>query len=54
MLLKAWDARDEAHKFELVCIVHNVVDTYWQTAIPEWSRRNAIRFLPISEKYILL
>jgi len=49
-LLVAWDARDVAHKFEIVCIVHNAGDVKWQSAIPEWSRRNAIRLLPISEQ----
>ena len=49
-LLVAWDARDAAHKFEIVCIVHNAGDVRWQSAIPEWSRRNAIRLLPISEQ----
>ena len=51
-MLAAWDARDAAHKFQLVCMVHNVADTYWQIPIPEWSSRNAIRLLPISEQYI--
>jgi hypothetical protein len=49
-LLVAWDARDAAHKFEIVCIVHNADDVRWQSAIPAWSRRNAIRLLPISEQ----
>ncbi|KAJ7650072.1 hypothetical protein FB45DRAFT_731699 [Roridomyces roridus] len=48
-LLSAWDTRDEAHKFTLVCIVHNVNDDSWQRQIPEWSRRNAIRILSISD-----
>ncbi|KAJ7476079.1 hypothetical protein FB451DRAFT_1034412 [Mycena latifolia] len=48
-LLAAWDARDAAHKFKLVCIVHNVRDESWQRWIPEWARRGAIRILPISE-----
>ncbi|KAK0469566.1 uncharacterized protein EV420DRAFT_1633985 [Desarmillaria tabescens] len=48
-LLAAWEERDEHHKFQLVCIVHDVTDTTWQPAITEWSRRQAIRFLPISE-----
>ncbi|KAJ7455257.1 hypothetical protein B0H11DRAFT_2067394 [Mycena galericulata] len=47
-LLSAWDARDDAHKFMLVCIVHNIIDDTWQRSIPAWSRRNAIRILPIS------
>ncbi|PBK75884.1 hypothetical protein ARMSODRAFT_950233 [Armillaria solidipes] len=48
-LLAAWDERDEHHKFKLVCIVHDVMDTTWQPVITEWTRRNTIRFLPISE-----
>ncbi|KAJ6513047.1 hypothetical protein C8R45DRAFT_812313 [Mycena sanguinolenta] len=48
-LLAAWDARDAAHKFQLVCIVHNVRDDGWQHWITQWSQRNAIRILPISE-----
>ena len=49
-LLVAWGARDAAHKFKIVCIVHHAGDVMWQSAIPEWSRRNAIRLLPISEQ----
>ncbi|KAJ7227367.1 hypothetical protein GGX14DRAFT_347996 [Mycena pura] len=48
-LLAAWDARDIAHKFKLVCIVHNVNDNAWQKFIAQWARRNAIRILSISE-----
>ncbi|PPQ87891.1 hypothetical protein CVT25_001233 [Psilocybe cyanescens] len=48
-LLEAWDARDAAHKFQIVCIVHNVRDEAWQPMIQEWSRRDAIRLLPISQ-----
>ncbi|KAJ7928860.1 hypothetical protein B0H13DRAFT_2544704 [Mycena leptocephala] len=48
-LLAAWDARDDAHKFKLVCIVHNVLDVSWQRHIAPWSQRNAIRVLSISE-----
>ncbi|KAF4571606.1 hypothetical protein EYR36_008948 [Pleurotus pulmonarius] len=47
-LLAAWDARDGDHKFQLICIVHHVLDTAWQPRIAEWSRRGAIRLLPIS------
>ncbi|KAG9224550.1 hypothetical protein CCMSSC00406_0002299 [Pleurotus cornucopiae] len=47
-LLAAWDARDGDHKFQLICIVHHVLDTAWQPRIAEWSRRDAIRLLPIS------
>jgi len=50
-LLSAWDARDSARKFQLVCIVHDADDTSWQKKIPEWSRRDAIRLLPISSQY---
>ncbi|KAJ7761987.1 hypothetical protein DFH07DRAFT_814798 [Mycena maculata] len=48
-LLDAWDARDDDHKFNLACIVHNFNDVSWQEWITPWSRRNAIRILPISE-----
>ncbi|KAF7312498.1 hypothetical protein MIND_00263500 [Mycena indigotica] len=48
-LLDAWDARSTGFKFKIVCIVHNIEDYDWQVNIPEWSRRNAIRILPISE-----
>lgn len=51
-LLLAWDQRDADHKFEVVCIVHDALDTIWQSFIPEWSRRNAIRLLPISAQYV--
>jgi hypothetical protein len=51
-LLKAWDARDAAHKFQLVCMVHNVNDVGWQEAVPDWSRRNSIRLLAISEHVV--
>lgn len=47
-LLAAWDARDGDHRFQLICIVHHVLDTAWQPRIAEWSRRDAIRLLPIS------
>ncbi|KAH6914689.1 hypothetical protein BKA70DRAFT_1510095 [Coprinopsis sp. MPI-PUGE-AT-0042] len=61
-LLKIWDERDASHKFKIVCIVHNIQDEAWQENIPHWSRRNAIRLLPISphvgksfrEKFLLL
>lgn len=53
-LLKAWDARDAHHKFQLVCIVHNALDDIWHSYIPEWSRRNAIRVLTISEQWVAL
>ncbi|KAJ7236810.1 hypothetical protein C8J57DRAFT_1087981 [Mycena rebaudengoi] len=64
-LLSAWDTRASEHKFMLVCIAHDVGDpktapqrltdnnylgaTAWPDMIVEWSRRNAIRILPISE-----
>ncbi|KAG7451292.1 uncharacterized protein BT62DRAFT_1000533 [Guyanagaster necrorhizus] len=51
-LLKAWDEREENRKFQLVCIVHDVTEETWQPAITKWTRRNAIRFLPISEQYM--
>lgn len=49
-LLAAWDARDAAHKFQVVCIVHNTADGRWQSTIAEWSRRNAIRLLPVADQ----
>ncbi|KAL0955052.1 hypothetical protein HGRIS_003970 [Hohenbuehelia grisea] len=48
-LLAAWDKRDDAHKFKIVCIIHDVKESEWLPHLPEWTRRNAIRFLPISE-----
>jgi hypothetical protein len=47
-LLAAWEARDVAHKFQIVCIAHNTADLRWQSTISEWSRRNAIRLLPVA------
>jgi hypothetical protein len=51
-ILKIWDNRDPEHKFKLVCVVHNALDDTWQAKIPDWSRRNAIRLVPISEQYV--
>ncbi|KIM38899.1 hypothetical protein M413DRAFT_29828 [Hebeloma cylindrosporum] len=34
-LLTARDARDAAHKFQIVSVVHNADDVKWQSAIPE-------------------
>ncbi|OCH93915.1 hypothetical protein OBBRIDRAFT_723822 [Obba rivulosa] len=48
-LLAAWDARDEDHKFKIVCIVHNIPDRRWQAHIPDWAQRDALRLLAISE-----
>ncbi|KAJ7691577.1 hypothetical protein B0H17DRAFT_934873 [Mycena rosella] len=48
-LLAAWDARDAAHKFMLVCMVHNIQSASWQDSITDWAQRGAIRILPISE-----
>ncbi|KAJ7312333.1 hypothetical protein DFH08DRAFT_897285 [Mycena albidolilacea] len=48
-LLSAWDARDHDHKFKLICIVHNGPETSPQKTIEDFSRRNALRILPISE-----
>lgn len=53
-LLAAWDARDEDHKFKVVCIVHNAGDTGWQRHIGPWARRNAMRLLPISEQCVII
>ncbi|KAG5720101.1 putative eukaryotic translation initiation factor 5 [Termitomyces sp. T112] len=48
-LLSIWDERPQNRKFTLVCIVHDVKDTSWQSAITEWSRRRAIRIVTIAE-----
>jgi hypothetical protein len=48
-LLAAWDARDEDHKFKVVCIVHHAGDDGWHHHIGSWARRNTIRLLPIAE-----
>ncbi|KAI0662861.1 hypothetical protein C8Q70DRAFT_954215 [Cubamyces menziesii] len=47
-LADAWNRRSEDDKFKIVCVVHNVDDVNWQRHIPYWSRRNAIRLLPIA------
>lgn len=52
-LLAAWDARDDDHKFKLICIVHHAGDTGWQSHIGSWARRNSIRLLPIAEQCVL-
>lgn len=49
-LLAEWDSRSTAEKFQLVCIVHNVIDLRWQDRIQEWSRRGALRLLPLGEQ----
>lgn len=51
-LLNLWELRDNEHKFELVCIVHHVDNRPWQSNIHEWSRRNALRVLTISEQFV--
>ena len=51
-LLNLWELRDDEHKFELVCIVHHVDNRPWHSIIPEWSRRNALRVLTISEQFV--
>ena len=48
----AWELRDENHKFKVVCIVHNTLDVNWQEHIEYWSRRDAIRILPIGDQYV--
>ncbi|TFK88374.1 hypothetical protein K466DRAFT_489070 [Polyporus arcularius HHB13444] len=45
----AWNRRDEEHKFKIVCGVHHVQDTSWQSHITYWARRDAIRLLPIAD-----
>ncbi|KAG8908193.1 hypothetical protein FRB99_008736 [Tulasnella sp. 403] len=44
-----WDMRPADKKFQVVCIVHNGLDTTWFGELREWTRRGAMRFLPISE-----
>ena len=54
-LLAAWDARDDNHKFELVCIPHHQGGTElggWHDDITPWARRNAIRIIPIAEQCV--
>ena len=51
-LRAAWELRDENHKFKVVCIVHNTLDVNWQEHIEYWSRRDAIRILPIGDQYV--
>lgn len=48
-LLAEWDTRSDHQKFQLVCIAHNIADTAWQDHIADWSRRGAIRLLPLGE-----
>ncbi|TBU27700.1 hypothetical protein BD311DRAFT_664971 [Dichomitus squalens] len=47
-LVDAWDRRNADHKFKIVCIVHNILDTNWQRHITHWAHRDAIRLLPIA------
>lgn len=47
---EAWNKRDADHKFKIVCYVHHVIDMDWKRWVPYWSRRNAIRFVAISEQ----
>lgn len=49
-LLAEWDTRSDHQKFQLVCIAHNIADTAWQDHIADWSRRGAIRLLPLGEQ----
>jgi hypothetical protein len=51
-LLSIWDARDAEHKFMVVCMVHNVDDIGWHRNLPPWTRRNAIRFITLSEQCV--
>jgi len=53
-ILEAWDARDTAHKFQVVCMIHNAADTYWEKGVlPELARRSAIRMLSISHQCVI-
>ncbi|KAK7055565.1 putative eukaryotic translation initiation factor 5 [Favolaschia claudopus] len=48
-LLSAWDARDAAHKFTLVCIVHNGPEAAPKKTIEAFAQRRAIRIMAISD-----
>ncbi|KZP29682.1 hypothetical protein FIBSPDRAFT_815775 [Athelia psychrophila] len=48
-LVEAWDARDDAHKFAVVGIVHDAADTAWLELFAPLARRGALRLLPISD-----
>ena len=53
-ILEAWDARDTAHKFQVVCMIHNAADTYWEKGVlPELARRGTIRMLSISHQCVI-
>ncbi|PIL36619.1 hypothetical protein GSI_00308 [Ganoderma sinense ZZ0214-1] len=48
-LKDAWERRDAAHKFKIVCYVHNAKDMDWRRWVPYWSRRHAIRLVAIGD-----
>jgi hypothetical protein len=33
-----------------VCMVHNTEDLTWQSHIPEWSRRGALRMVTLGDQ----
>ncbi len=49
-LLAIWDERPMDKKFNIVCMVHNTEDLSWQTNIPEWSRRGALRLITLGDQ----
>lgn len=53
-LLIIWDERPAEKKFTIVCIVHYLKDTEWQSHIAPWARRGAIRLLPIAHQSVAL
>ncbi|KAG8929799.1 hypothetical protein FRC01_003755 [Tulasnella sp. 417] len=51
-LLKAWDERPNDKKFTLACGVHNQHNTGWYKYISEWSRRDSLRVIPMSNRIV--
>ncbi|KAF7966600.1 hypothetical protein HWV62_37785 [Athelia sp. TMB] len=49
-MVAAWDARDDAHKFTVVAIVHHAQNEGWEEAFAPFARRGALRLLPISDQ----
>ncbi|KAG8901342.1 hypothetical protein FRC00_007755 [Tulasnella sp. 408] len=51
-LLKAWDERPHDKKFILVCGVRDHQTADWFKYISEWSRRDSLRIIPISNQIV--
>ena len=49
-LVAAWDARDDAHKFMVIGIVHHAQNPGYEEAFAPLARRGALRLLPISDQ----